>query len=447
MSVQIEKLEKSMAKLTIEASAEDFEKAVQQAYLKNRGQISIPGFRKGKAPRQMVEKMYGAGVFFEDAANAIIPGAYEDAAKESGLDIVSQPEIDVVQIEKGKAFIFTATVALKPEVTLGEYKGLEASVAPVEVSEAELENELKRVQEQNSRIVPVTDRPVADGDIAVIDYEGFCGGVAFEGGKGTDHELTIGSHSFIDTFEEQLIGKNAGDECEVNVTFPEQYHAAELAGKPAVFKVTVKDIKVKELPELDDDFASDVSDFETLDEYKESLKKDIADRKAKANKTEAENELVEKAIDNAAFDLPAPMVETQARQMVDEFAQRIQYQGMTMQQYLQYTGMTAQGLADQMKPQAEKRISTRLVLEAIAAAENIEVSDDDVEKELSDMAASYQMEVEKLKEYMGEEGMKSIREDLAVQKAVDLLYANAVITEKQAEEASEKAEESEKTEE
>lgn len=433
MSVQIEKLEKSMAKLTIEASAEDFEKAMQQAYLKNRSHITIPGFRKGKAPRQMVEKMYGAGIFFEDAANSIIPGAYEEAAKESGLDIVSQPEIDVVQIEKGKPFVFTATVALKPEVTLGEYKGLEAAVEPVVVTDADVETELKRVQEQNSRIVPVTDRPVQNGDIAVIDYEGFCDGVAFEGGKGTDHELTIGSHSFIDTFEDQLIGKNAGDACEVHVTFPEQYHAAELAGKPAVFQVTVKDIKVKELPELDDDFASDVSDFETLDEYKESLKKDIEERKNKANKTAAENELVEKAIDNASFELPAPMVETQARQMVEEFAQRIQYQGMTMQQYLQYTGMTAQTMTDQMKPQAEKRISTRLVLEAIAAAENIEVSDEEVEKELSDMAASYQMEVDKVKEYMGEEGLKSIREDLAVQKAVDVLYENAVITEKQAE--------------
>ena len=433
MSVQIEKLEKSMAKLTIEASAEDFEKAMQQAYLKNRSHITIPGFRKGKAPRQMVEKMYGAGIFFEDAANSIIPGAYEEAAKESGLDIVSQPEIDVVQIEKGKPFVFTATVALKPEVTLGEYKELEAAVEPVVVTDADVETELKRVQEQNSRIVPVTDRPVQNGDIAVIDYEGFCDGVAFEGGKGTDHELTIGSHSFIDTFEDQLIGKNAGDACEVHVTFPEQYHAAELAGKPAVFQVTVKDIKVKELPELDDDFASDVSDFETLDEYKESLKKDIEERKNKANKTAAENELVEKAIDNASFELPAPMVETQARQMVEEFAQRIQYQGMTMQQYLQYTGMTAQTMTDQMKPQAEKRISTRLVLEAIAAAENIEVSDEEVEKELSDMAASYQMEVDKVKEYMGEEGLKSIREDLAVQKAVDVLYENAVITEKQAE--------------
>ena len=437
MSVQIEKLEKSMAKLTIEASAEDFEKAMQQAYVKMRGQIAIPGFRKGKAPRAMVEKMYGAGVFYEDAANAIIPGAYEEAAKESGLEIVSQPEIDIVQVEKGKPFIFTASVALKPEVTLGQYKGLTAEVAPVTVNDSEVELELKRVQEQNARIVPVEDRPVANGDIAVIDYEGFCDGVAFEGGKGTDHELTIGSHSFIDTFEEQLIGKNAGEECEVNVTFPAEYHAAELAGKPAVFKVTVKAIKVNELPELDDDFASDVSDFETLEEYKESLKKDVEERKIKNNKTDAENDLVEQAIDNASFELPAPMVETQARQMVDEFAQRLQYQGMNMQQYLQYTGMNVQQMIDQMKPQAEKRISTRLVLEAIVAAENITAADEDLEKELSTMAASYNMEVDKIKEIMGEDGLKGMKDDLAVQKAVDFLYANAVITEKAAEAAAE----------
>ena len=289
------------------------------------------------------------------------------------------------------------------------------------------------MQEQNSRIVPVEGRAVADGDIAVIDYEGFCDGVAFEGGKGTDHELTIGSHSFIDTFEEQLIGKNAGDECEVNVTFPAEYHAADLAGKPATFKVAVKEIKVKELPELDDDFASDVSDFDTMDEYRNSVKAEIQERKEKAAKTEAENALVEQAVDNATFELPAAMVETNARQMVDDFAQRIQYQGMTIQQYMEYTGMNAQQLVDQMKPQAEKRISTRLVLDAIVKAENIEATDEDVEKELNTMAESYKMEIDKIKEYMGEEGMKSIKEDLAVQKAVDFLYDNATITEKKEE--------------
>ncbi len=434
MSVQVETLEKSMAKLTIETSAEEFEKAIQQVYLRQRGQIQIPGFRKGKVPRQMVEKMYGAGVFYEDAANSIMPAAYESAAAESGLEIVSRPEIDIVQIEKGKPFIFTATVAVKPEVKLGEYKGLAVEAAPVSVSEEEITAEVDRAREQNSRIVTVEDRPVQNGDIAVIDYEGFCEGVAFEGGKGEDHELTIGSHSFIDTFEEQLIGANAGDHVTVNVTFPEQYHAENLAGKPAIFEVDVKEIKVKELPEADDEFASEVSDFETMAEYRESLAEQVRSRKADTVKQAVENDLVEMAIDNAEFELPAPMIDTQAAQMVDDFAQRIQYQGMTMEQYLQYTGMDANGLKDQMKPQAERRISSRLVLEAIAKAENIEVDEAAVDAEIAKMAEQYGMEADKIREYMGEDGLKGMKEDLAVQKAVDFLYENAVITEKAPEE-------------
>ena len=434
MSVQVETLEKSMAKLTIETSAEEFEKAIQQVYLRQRGQIQIPGFRKGKVPRQMVEKMYGAGVFYEDAANSIMPAAYESAAAESGLEIVSRPEIDIVQIEKGKPFIFTATVAVKPEVKLGEYKGLAVEAAPVSVSEEEITAEVDRAREQNSRIVTVEDRPVQKGDIAVIDYEGFCEGVAFEGGKGEDHELTIGSHSFIDTFEEQLIGANAGDHVTVNVTFPEQYHAENLAGKPAIFEVDVKEIKVKELPEADDEFASEVSDFETMAEYRESLAEQVRSRKADTVKQAVENDLVEMAIDNAEFELPAPMIDTQAAQMVDDFAQRIQYQGMTMEQYLQYTGMDAGGLKDQMKPQAERRISSRLVLEAIAKAENIEADEAAVDAEIAKMAEQYGMEADKIREYMGEDGLKGMKEDLAVQKAVDFLYENAVITEKAPEE-------------
>ena len=434
MSVQVETLEKSMAKLTIETSAEEFEKAIQQVYLRQRGQIQIPGFRKGKVPRQMVEKMYGAGVFYEDAANSIMPAAYESAAAESGLEIVSRPEIDIVQIEKGKPFIFTATVAVKPEVKLGEYKGLAVEAAPVSVSEEEITAEVDRAREQNSRIVTVEDRPVQNGDIAVIDYEGFCEGVAFEGGKGEDHELTIGSHSFIDTFEEQLIGANAGDHVTVNVTFPEQYHAENLAGKPAIFEVDVKEIKVKELPEADDEFASEVSDFETMAEYRESLAEQVRSRKADTVKQAVENDLVEMAIDNAEFELPAPMIDTQAAQMVDDFAQRIQYQGMTMEQYLQYTGMDANGLKDQMKPQAERRISSRLVLEAIAKAENIEADEAAVDAEIAKMAEQYGMEADKIREYMGEDGLKGMKEDLAVQKAVDFLYENAVITEKAPEE-------------
>ena len=425
MSVQVENLEKSMAKLTIEVSAEQFEAAMQKAYIKNKGRIQLPGFRKGKAPRAMIEKMYGAGIFYEDAANEIIPEAYEEAAKESGLVITSQPEIDVTQIEKGKSFIFTATVAVKPEVTLGEYKGLEYEAQPVEVTDEEVEEELKKVQNQQARTVTVEDRPVADGDIVTIDYEGFVDGTAFAGGKGTDYDLTIGSHSFIDTFEEQLVGKNAGEETEVNVTFPEQYHEASLAGKPATFKVTVKAIKAKELPELDDEFASEVSDFETLHEYKADLKAKALERKEKEAKTAKQNALVDKAVENASMEIADAMITSQARNMANDFAQRLQMQGMTVDQYLQYTGLTREALVDQMKPQAETRIKNRLVLEAIAKAENIEVSDEEVEAEMQKMADAYKMELDKVKEYLGEAGKDSLKDDLAVQKAVDLIVDNA----------------------
>ncbi len=425
MSVQVEKLEKNMAKLTIEASAEEFEAAMQKAYLKNKNKINIQGFRKGKAPRIMIEKMYGPGVFYEDAANEIIPEAYSKAAEESGLEIVSRPEIDVTQIEKGKSFIFTATVAVKPEVTLGEYKGLEYNAEPVEVTEEDLAAELKRVQEQNSRTVTVEDRAVENGDITTIDYEGFVDGTPFEGGKAENQELVIGSHSFIDTFEEQLVGKNIGEEVEVNVTFPEEYHAKELAGKPAVFKVKVNGIKVKELPELDDEFASDVSDFDTMDEYKEDVKKKLLEKKEKEAKTAKENALVEKAIENAQMEIPDAMIETQARQMVDDFAQRLQMQGLSMQQYMQYTGMDVAKMVEQMKPQAEKRIKTRLVLEKIAETESIEVTDEEINAEIEKMASAYKMEADKLKEYMGDAEKENMKKDLAVQKAVDLLMESA----------------------
>lgn len=425
MSVQVEKLEKNMAKLTIEATAEEFEAAMQKAYLKNKNKINIQGFRKGKAPRVMIEKMYGPAIFYEDAANEIIPEAYSKAAEESGLEIVSRPEIDVTQIEKGKSFIFTATVAVKPEVTLGEYKGLEYTAEAVEVTEEDLAAELKKVQEQNSRTVTVEDRAVENGDIAVIDYEGFVDGTPFEGGKAENQELVIGSHSFIDTFEDQLIGKNIGDDVEVNVTFPEEYHAKELAGKPALFKVAIKGIKVKELPALDDEFASDVSDFDTLEEYKEDMKKKLLEKKENEAKTAKENALVEKAIEGAQMDIPDAMIETQARQMVDDFAQRMQMQGLTMQQYMQYTGMDISKMVEQMKPQAEKRIKTRLVLEKIAETENVEVTEEDINNELEKMASMYKMEVDKLKEYMGDAEKESMKKDLAVQKAVDLLVASA----------------------
>lgn len=426
MSVQVETLEKSMAKLTIEVSAEEFEAALDKAYKKNKSKISLPGFRKGKAPRAMIEKMYGTGVFFEDAANDLIPGAYESAAKESELEIVAQPSIDVTQIEKGKPFIFTATVAVKPEVTLGDYKGIEVEKKTAEVTDEELQAEIDKVRESNSRMITVDDRAVQDGDITTIDFEGFVDGEPFEGGKGEDYPLTIGSHSFIDNFEEQLIGKNIGEETEVNVTFPEQYQAEELQGKPAVFKVTIKEIKVKELPELDDDFAQDVSEFDTVDEYKEDLKKKLLENKEAALKREKEEDVVGKIIENATMEIPDPMVDTQVRQMVQEFSQRIQSQGLSLQQYMQFTGMTPESLTNELQPQALKRIQSRLVLEAVVAAENIETSDEDLEKELEKMAEMYQMEADKLKELVGEEEKKQIALDLAVQKAVELVVDAAV---------------------
>ena len=380
MSLQVEKKEKNMAVLTIEVSAEEFEQAMDKAYRKNKNKMSVPGFRKGKVPRQMLEKMYGPAIFYEDAANIIIPDAYAKEVENSDLDIVSRPEIDVTQIEKGKSFIFTATVALKPEVTLGQYEGIEVEKIEVEVTEDEINAELEKVREQNSRTIPVEDRPIKDGDIAVIDYEGFVDGVAFEGGKGDNHNLTIGSHSFIDTFEEQLIGKNINEEVEVNVTFPEEYHAEELKGKPAMFKVVIKEIKEKELPELDDDFAQDVSEFDTFDEYKEDLKAKLTQTKENEAKNKKEEAVVKAIAENAQMEIPEAMIDTQAAQMADDFARRMQSQGLSMEQYFQFTGLDAQKFIEQMKPQAEQRIQNRLVLEAIAKAENMTASDEDVDK-------------------------------------------------------------------
>ena len=425
MSLQVEKLEKNMAKLTIEATAEEFESAIKSAYNKNKGRFNIPGFRKGKATQAVIEKMYGAGVFYEDAANEVIGKTYDAAAEESGLDIVSRPEIDVVQIEKGKTFIYTATVAVKPEVTLGEYKGIEVEKANAEVTDEDVEKELKRVQEQNSRMVAVEDRAVEMNDTVTIDFEGFVDGKAFDGGKGEDYPLVIGSHSFIDTFEDQLVGKNIGEECEVNVTFPKEYHAEEIAGKPAMFRVKVKEIKVKELPEINDEFAGEVSDFDTLDEYKADVKGKLAERKQKEAERENENKIVEKVVENAQMEIPEAMIDSQVRNMIEETAQRMQAQGIPFDQYLKYTGMNIDMIKEQMKPQAVKRIETRLVLEAVAAAENIVTSDEEMEEELKKMSESYKMEVEKIKEYMGERELGHLKEDLAVQKAVDFLVAEA----------------------
>lgn len=425
MSVQVEKLEKNMAKLTIEASAEELEKAIEKAYQKQKKNISVPGFRKGKVPRMMVEKMYGKEVFYEDAANEIIPVAYEKAYDECGEDIVSTPQIEVTQIEAGKPFIFTALVALKPEVTLGAYKGIEVDKVDVTVSDEEVDAEIEKERDRNARSISVTDRAVQDKDQTVIDFEGFVDGVAFEGGKGENYPLTIGSGTFIPGFEEQLIGKNIGEETDVNVTFPEDYQAEDLAGKPALFKVTVKEIKEKQLPELDDEFAAEVSEFDTLAEYKEDVKKNLLEKREKDVKNAKEDAVVDAIIENASMDIPDAMVETQQRQMIQEFAQNIQAQGLSIDQYFQFTGLTAEKMMEQVKPQAEKRIKSRLVLEAVAKAENIVASEEDFDNEVAKMAEMYKMEADKIKESIGEEGKKQLMEDLAVSKAAEFVVNEA----------------------
>ncbi len=425
MSVQVENLEKNMAKLTIEVPAEELEKAIQNAYMKQKSRISLPGFRKGKVPRHMIEKMYGPEIFYEDAVNELVSQEYPKAADESGLEIVSRPEIGVEQIEKGKSFIFTAEVAVKPEVTLGKYLGVPVKKTDVAVTEEETDAEIEKERESNARMITVEDRAVADGDTAVIDYEGFMDGETFEGGKGENHSLVIGSHTFIDNFEEQLIGKNTGDELEVHVTFPEEYHAPELAGKPAVFQVKINEIKTKELPDLDDEFAQDVSEFDTLAEYRESVVKKLTERKENEARHAKEEEAIQKIIEDSQMEIPDAMVDTQTRSMVDDFANRMAQQGLGMEQYLQFTGSTVEQLMEQMKPDALKRIQSGLVLEAIAEAEHIEVSDEDVEAEIENMAGMYGMEADKLKEIIGDNEKENMKKDLAIRKAVDLVVEKA----------------------
>ena len=424
MSVQVEKLEKNMAKLTVEVPAEEVEKAIQAAYLKEKNKISMPGFRKGKVPRAMIEKMYGAAIFYEEAANILIQDNYAKAMEESKEDIVSRPTIDVVQIESGKPFIFTAEVAVRPEVTLGKYKGVQVTKIDTTVTDEEVEAALEKEQQKNTRTVSVTDRPVQTGDTAVIDFEGFVDGVAFEGGKGENHPLEIGSHSFIEGFEDQLVGHNAGEEVEVNVTFPEKYQAAELAGKPAVFKVKINEIKTKELPELNDEFAQDVSEFDTLAEYKEDLRKHLEVSKENDAKRTKEDEAIKKIIDKSTMELPDAMIDTQCENMINEFAQRISQSGLTMDQYMQFSGMTIDGLKEQVRPEAITRIQSSLVLEQIAKEENIEVSDEEINAEVEKMAAQYGMEADKLKEYLGDAEKESMKRDLAITKAVDLIMEN-----------------------
>lgn len=427
MSLQVERLEHNMAKLTIEVPAEEVEKALQAAYLKERGKISLPGFRKGRVPRQMIEKMYGPEVFYDEAANRMISEAYAKAYDECELELVSQPKIEITQLEKGKEFIFTAEVAVKPEVKLGEYKGLKVDKVSTRVTQKEVDEEIDKERERNARTIDVTDRAVQDKDQITLDFEGFVDGVAFESGKASDYPLTIGSGAFIPGFEDQLIGANIDEEKEINVTFPEEYQAKELAGKAAVFKCTVHSIKAKELPELDDEFVSDVSEkSETVDAYKAEVKAKIKERKENEGKQKREDQSVEQAVANAEMDIPEAMISFQSRQMVDDFARRIMQQGMTMEQYFQFTGLSEEKMMEEFKPEAEKRIRTRLTLEAIVAAENIEVSEERLDEELQKMADSYKMEVDKLKEYMGENEKKQMKEDIAIQEAVTLI-ANAAV--------------------
>jgi trigger factor len=426
MNLQVEKLEGNMAKLTIEKSAEDFEAAIEKAYQKNKNKLSVPGFRKGKVPRKMIEQMYGNEIFFEDAANFIVPLAYSEAVDECTEEIVSQPKIDVVQMEAGKPFIFTAEVAIKPEVTLGQYKGIEVEKADTSVTDEEIDAAINQERENNARTISVEDRPVKDGDMTVLDFEGFVDGVAFEGGKGENYPLTIGSNTFIPGFEEQLIGAEIDKEVDVNVTFPEDYQQESLAGKPALFKCTIKEIKEKELPELDDEFASEVSEFDTLAEYREDVKRNLTEKKEADAKAEKEDKVVEAIIADAKMDIPEPMIESQQRQIVDDFAQRIQMQGLTLDQYFQFTGLTRAAFLEQAKPQALRKIQSRLVLEAVAKAENFEATEEDYKAELKKLEETYQMSEDKLLEMIGDFEEKSIKEDICVRKAVDFVVANAV---------------------
>ena len=432
MSLQVEKLEKNMAKLTIEVSAEDLDKAMEKAYQKQKSRISLPGFRKGKAPRKMIESMYGKGVFMEDAVNSLVPQEYTKALGECDLEIVSQPEINVTQMEPGKALIFTADVAVKPEVTLGDYKGVEVPKSEIAVTDEEVDAEVKKEQDKNARTVAVEDRAAANGDITTIDFEGFVDGVAFDGGKGTDYALTLGSGTFIPGFEDQLVGANTGDHVEVKVTFPEEYQAKELAGKEAVFQCDVKKIETKEVPELDDEFAKDVSEFDTLAEYKEDVKKKLTEKKEKEARTAKENAAVDKAIENAQMDIPELMTKTECRQMMDDFSRRMQQQGLSMEQYFQFTGQSMDKMMEDMKPQALKRIQTRLVLEKIAETENTQPSEEEITEEIQKMADAYKMEADKIREAIGEDGIEQLKKDLSVQKAVTLIADAAVEAEKAA---------------
>ena len=418
---ETQKVDTNLYELNITVDGEQYAKALDASFKKNAAKLNIPGFRKGKVPKKMIEQMYGKGIFLEDAANALIPEHYSKALAECELEIVSQPTIDITQAEPGKAFIFTAEVAVKPEVTLGDYKGVEVPKTEITVTDEDVEAELKKEQEKNSRTISVEDRAAQLNDIVTIDFEGSVDGVPFDGGQATEYPLTLGSNTFIPGFEEQLVGAKVGDDVDVKVTFPEEYQAKELAGKEAIFKCAVKKIEAKELPELDDDFAKDVSEFDTLAEYKEHVKTNLEDKKADEAKRAKEDAAVDKAIENAQMDIPEAMLMTQCRQMLDDFSRRMQSQGLSMDQYFQFTGMTADKMMEDMKPQALKRIQTRLVLEKVAEVENIQPTEEEVNEEISKMAEAYKMEADKLKELLGERELEQMKKDMAVQKAVTVI--------------------------
>lgn len=424
MSLAVEKLDGSMAKLTITVPAEEFTKAITSAYNKQKSKFSVPGFRKGKVPQAFIEKMYGAAIFYEDAANQLINEYYPKELENCEEEITSNPEIDVTQIEKGKDFIFTATVAVKPEIKIGDYKGVEIEKIDTTVTDEDVMAEILKDQKENGRKIDVTDRAAQMDDEVTINFEGFVDDVAFEGGKGENYKLTLGSHSFIDTFEDQIVGKNIGDKFDVNVTFPEEYHVEDLKGKPAVFKVELLAISTLELPELDDEFASDVSSFETFAEYKEDKKKTLEVKKEEQAKREKQSKVVEKIAEAAEVEIPEAMIKYNQERIMNEMSQRMMYQELQMEQYLQLMGTTKEEFLERVKPDAIARIKTSLVLEAVAAAENIVASDDDVDAEIQDMATQYQMKPEELKDMIGAPELENIKKDIASRKALEFLGEN-----------------------
>lgn len=427
MAVKTEDVEKNLVKLTFEVSAEDFTKAINEAYKKNAKKFNIPGFRKGKAPRAVIEKYYTEAVFYDDAINAVLPGAYESAVKEAELEVVARPEIDVEDIKKGEPVVFTALVTTKPEVKLGEYKGVEVAAVDATVTDEDVDKDIAATQQKNARMIEVDDRAVENGDIITLDFEGSVDGVPFDGGKGEDYELEIGSGTFIPGFEDQLVGAEIGADVNVNVTFPEEYHAENLKGKDAVFACKVKNIKVRELPELDDDFASEVSEFETMADYRADVRKKLEEAAENKAKAEIENEVIEKVVENAEFDLPDAMIDAQVDNTINDFAQRLQYQGMNLDMYLQYTGSNLEAMKAQFRPQAEKQVSGSLVLEAVMNAEGIETTPEELELELVDMSKKYNMELDKIKELLQDAEMERIKKDLALQKTITMLVSNAVV--------------------